>query len=49
MMYLWLIPALLLLLLLVMLFYKATNRSGPDYRGGRERADEVRPGEEDRS
>lgn len=48
MMYLWLIPLLLFVLLLTMLFVRRVNRTGGDYDSARRRADVIREGEEDR-
>ena len=47
MMYLWLIPLLLFLLLLTLLFVRRVNRSGADYHSARRRADVIRHGDED--
>ena len=47
MMYLWLIPLLLFVLLLVLLFVRKVNRTGGDYGSARDRADILRHGDED--
>lgn len=48
MMFLWLIPLLMFVLLLTFVFARRVNRTGADYHRGRRRADVIRHGDEDR-
>jgi hypothetical protein len=49
MMYLWLVPLLLFVLLLTIVFVRRVSRSGADYESARRRADVIRHGDEDPS